>query len=378
MRKIALVSGSLSLSGSTTWLKNLHDGLLQLDTDVIHLVIGEEKELKSELGRVFYTGKARKSLGVRLLRMFQFHKITPKLFRSVESSFYRKRIDSIFQKIGWADEDVFFIKDITTDVFECIKRYFVLAVVHHELSGKGFKNKNLWTQFDFCWAVSLAAEEAAVRQGLVIDRRVYNPLNIEFITQQANKFPVTIEGSYVIYVGRLEREKGVFELLDAFSKLSGRSDLKLIFLGRGRDLVSLKEHAKLLNLEGKVDYIGFQSNPYPYIKAAGLLVLPSKSEAMGYAPLEAAALGVPFVVAGYRAAEEFFQPDAIVPLSLVREEFVDNLACKIEERLARPDVLVKPGVLERMDPKNIAKPYFEIAKSIGFSPKCKKNKTHVA
>src|SRR5207245_6286319 len=50
-----------------------------------------------------------------------------------------------------------------------------------------------------------------------------------------------------------------------------------------------------LHLESCVRFVGLRRNPYPFIKHADLLVLPSRNEAFPNVVLEAIALGTPVV-----------------------------------------------------------------------------------
>ena len=55
------------------------------------------------------------------------------------------------------------------------------------------------------------------------------------------------------------------------------------------------EQVKSLNLTEAVRFVGFQQNPWPYLRHADLLVLPSRREGFSNVLLEALALGTPAV-----------------------------------------------------------------------------------
>lgn len=64
----------------------------------------------------------------------------------------------------------------------------------------------------------------------------------------------------ILYVGRIERDKGLFELVENFKKHSGRKD-KEVFLkivGDGPDLAKLKGYVSKLGLNDRVVFGGFQ------------------------------------------------------------------------------------------------------------------------
>jgi glycosyltransferase involved in cell wall biosynthesis len=72
----------------------------------------------------------------------------------------------------------------------------------------------------------------------------------------------------VIYVGRLERYKGLHLLMDALRDLTS---VNLTVVGDGKYRGALEELAKGLDVE----FVGFQSDPTPYYEAADIFVMPS-------------------------------------------------------------------------------------------------------
>ncbi len=111
-----------------------------------------------------------------------------------------------------------------------------------------------------------------------------------------------------VFVGRLVRDKGVPELLEAFVGVRRevpRAQLVLVGPLEERDALSPETVARL-NGDG-VRSLGFQADPAPFLAAADVLVLPSHREGFPNVPLEAAAMELPVVsttVPGCRDAVE--------------------------------------------------------------------------
>jgi glycosyltransferase involved in cell wall biosynthesis len=83
------------------------------------------------------------------------------------------------------------------------------------------------------------------------------------------------------------------------------------------------------------------------MRAAHLLILPSRREAMGYVCLEAAALGTPFLVSDYPAAAEFFEAEAQIYLA-PETDFVERLATRLVDAMKNPEPPgVRTGVMEK-------------------------------
>jgi glycosyltransferase involved in cell wall biosynthesis len=128
--------------------------------------------------------------------------------------------------------------------------------------------------------------------------RIYNPVDIDSIKRLAesepNPFPHA--GPNLVAVGRFSHEKGFDLLLQCTSLV--RQSLPTAFVtivGDGPDLPLLRAVRRELGLESCVRLMGLRRNPYPFIKYADLLILPSRSEALPNVVLEAVALGTPVV-----------------------------------------------------------------------------------
>jgi glycosyltransferase involved in cell wall biosynthesis len=104
---------------------------------------------------------------------------------------------------------------------------------------------------------------------------------------------------FILFVGRLVREKGIFDLLEAYAKLetSLRSEVGLVFAGDGFCRGELAETAKRIS-PGTVCFPGFaQREDLAAIYAlAETLVLPTHSDTWGLVVNEAMACGLPIIV----------------------------------------------------------------------------------
>ncbi len=105
-------------------------------------------------------------------------------------------------------------------------------------------------------------------------------------------------------------------------------------------LDQLIDQGRQLGISNRVFFIGFQRNPWPYLKHADLFVLPSRYEGLPNALLEALALGVSVVATNCPSgiAEVAAQYPGI---NLVPPEDADALAAELIT------VLLKTGLLEK-------------------------------
>ncbi|OGR52329.1 MAG: hypothetical protein A2049_01325 [Elusimicrobia bacterium GWA2_62_23] len=100
-------------------------------------------------------------------------------------------------------------------------------------------------------------------------------------------------------VARLERVKGVEYFIRAAAELAKTApglNARFIVIGGGQLETGLRSLAESLGLSGKVLFTGFRGDAAALMGALDIYVQPSLNEAMGRAPLEAQALGIPAVV----------------------------------------------------------------------------------
>jgi glycosyltransferase involved in cell wall biosynthesis len=104
------------------------------------------------------------------------------------------------------------------------------------------------------------------------------------------------QGPLAVFVGRLAPEKGVDVLVRAWPQLLGRvPGARLCIVGTGSEEPRLRALARALHVEESVLFAGGASNAAPHTRAADLAVLPSRSEGMPVALLEAMSCAVPVV-----------------------------------------------------------------------------------
>jgi glycosyltransferase involved in cell wall biosynthesis len=103
---------------------------------------------------------------------------------------------------------------------------------------------------------------------------------------------------YFLFVGRLVRAKGVFELLEAYAKLNVplRRTLGLVFVGDGPAGAELRERASQM-ADANIQFAGFvQKDLLPsYYALADALVFPTHSDTWGFVVNEAMACSLPVI-----------------------------------------------------------------------------------
>jgi glycosyltransferase involved in cell wall biosynthesis len=103
---------------------------------------------------------------------------------------------------------------------------------------------------------------------------------------------------YFLYVGRLVRAKGVFDLVEAYAQLDDeiRAEVGLVFVGEGADRSALIEQASRI-APGTIQFPGFvQREGLPEFYAlADALIFPTHTDTWGLVVNEAMSCGLPII-----------------------------------------------------------------------------------
>ncbi|MED3500112.1 glycosyltransferase family 4 protein [Brevibacillus agri] len=112
----------------------------------------------------------------------------------------------------------------------------------------------------------------------------------------------------IAYVGRMVGEKGIFELLDAFSRLARESGrVRLLLVGdvsdseRDQRGKALREHCRE---HPQIVLTGFRQDIPQLLAASDIFVLPSHREGLPRSIIEAMAMGKPIVATNIRGCRE--------------------------------------------------------------------------
>lgn len=144
----------------------------------------------------------------------------------------------------------------------------------------------------------------------------------------------------VVCVGRLSREKGQDLAIDALARLR-TPDARLRLVGDGPERHALEAQAQRLGLGQRLEFIG-HADPSPHLRAADVVVVPSRWDAQSLCLLESMATGQP-VVATAVAGTEALGEGGIV----VAPEDVDALATAVDDLLGDPDQRRRRGAAGR-------------------------------
>jgi glycosyltransferase involved in cell wall biosynthesis len=103
-------------------------------------------------------------------------------------------------------------------------------------------------------------------------------------------------GPHIVTVSAFRHVKGIDRLIRAFPNLlATRPNAHLWLAGQGPLESQLRRQVQRLGLSQRVHFVGFQRNPYSWMRHADLLVIPSRYESCSNTLLEALVAGIPVV-----------------------------------------------------------------------------------
>jgi glycosyltransferase involved in cell wall biosynthesis len=108
-------------------------------------------------------------------------------------------------------------------------------------------------------------------------------------------------------VGRLARTKGQIYLLRAFTEFVKRiPNSRLVLVGNGPLHKELRREAETLGIDSHISFLGFRNDVYEILHALDLFILPSVSEGLALALLEAMAARLPIIATDVGGIPEVF------------------------------------------------------------------------
>jgi len=181
---------------------------------------------------------------------------------------------------------------------------------------------------------------------------------------QSAKTAITLPGingqkKNILFIGRVEKEKGVFDLLQATKEILAKNpEISLCYVGEGSALKKLRETVKELNLQEKVILTGYLPHDLigPVIKNSYIAVTPTRSifpEGRCKSALEPLVLGVPVIAPNYGPFN--FVENRINGL-LYKADSVNDLKEKIETLISDKHLYSKLSQGAFKTTKNIIDP----------------------
>lgn len=191
-----------------------------------------------------------------------------------------------------------------------------IAFLHcdYSLSGANTPDNNqTYNQFDVIAACSKGCADTFLKVNPELAKKVVvvpNCHRFDDIQDKAKSAGVVLSDKKlnVVTIARLGKEKGVERALMAIANLGAKKDmLHYYVIGDGVQRKRIEQIVAEHGLAECVTLCGMLHNPYGYLKAADLLLIPSYSEAAPLVIGEAACLGTPILSTETSSAREMVE-----------------------------------------------------------------------
>lgn len=323
----------MQIGGAERVLINLVNSLPKTKFDITVMTIVDMGALKNQLAKhieyksVFKFEKLKKLSGGDKKYSSNINSSRKKnplkniAIKTYEFFWRHANIEKLYQKhvTDKYDVEVAFLEGIPSKFVSASnnKKSKKIAWIHVDLinepkSDRFFSNldeqKKMYSKFSKIICVSKVVKEQFCKKYGIKKNKVeviYNPIDAKSIVKKS-KEKVSIKKPNFTFcsVGRLSPQKGYDRLIMASSKLyEDRFNFEIWIIGVGSEEERLRKLIAKYQLPN-VKLLGYQQNPYPFIKKADVFVCSSRAEGFSTAVSEAIVLQKPIVTTNCSGMEE--------------------------------------------------------------------------
>lgn len=152
---------------------------------------------------------------------------------------------------------------------------------------------------------------------------------------------------HALFLGHVERAKGIFDLIDAVAQVRRHATVRLTIAGNGGALEAARQRVSELGIDDRVRFAGWvdEAGRLAELAAADVLVLPSYREGMPNVVLEAMAAARPAIATRVGGIPELIEHGSSGLLFEAGD--VSSLAAFLEELVAHPGQVTAMGTEAR-------------------------------
>jgi glycosyltransferase involved in cell wall biosynthesis len=154
-------------------------------------------------------------------------------------------------------------------------------------------------------AVSRATGQEFEQIGFPSSKILYIPNGVEIpVGTKSSSHPMI----HTVTTARMSKEKGIDVLLKAWANLSpDPTSLRLTIIGDGPQRYEIERAAQDLGIAKTITFTGWVNNVYEYLRETDIFVLPSRTEGMSNALLEAMSYGIPCIATNVGGNSELLE-----------------------------------------------------------------------
>lgn len=343
MKKILIVNGGLLLKGGTeNFIMNILRSLDRKDYQVDVVVHG--------FGKGYYDDEI-KSLGMQLIHV------------PIKGQNPIKNKQALTEIIKNGNYDVIHahLNDQNGPVLKMAKKYNIPVRISHSHSSQSYSSnpiKKILGQHarrlitpnsTSLFACSNSAGEylygkedfELIPNAIDTDHFLYDEDNRNKIRKQYDLEDKLVYG----HIGWFNEIKNHTELIKIFNELQKKQDnARLLLIGEGDLLESIKDQVDQLNLQDKVVFAGLQEDVAPFLSAMDAFIMPSLFEGLPYVLVEAQTSGLP-IYCSDTIDKDIKLTDLVTFLPLNdRQKWVDTILNQpLPQRQSRQKEMIEQG-----------------------------------
>lgn len=170
--------------------------------------------------------------------------------------------------------------------------------------------KKIIIQQQFCNPNKLKVLANGSSNGIDTSHFDSNLFSANEVSSLKQKLGISENDFVFVFVGRLVGDKGINELVSAFSKLNSK-ETKLVLVGSFENELDPLQPETLAQMENNksIIYLGYQTDVRPYFAISNCLVFPSYREGFPNVVMQAGAMGLPSIVSNINGCNEIIIQD---------------------------------------------------------------------
>lgn len=340
MKKILFIMDNLDAGGSQKVLLNVLD-ILKNDYKIELLLINNYgiylKEIDEEINvkYIFPEWKQKKIEKIFKYSFFEKIKIIyyKLIFRRKIYLYYIKYKSNFLLKNKDFDYIISFQEGPSNYILANLKirKGYKIGWIHSDVNK--FNNnqkkmeKNVYKKLDLILCVSYGVKNIMLEKYPQLNEKlkvVYNPINIKIIKKMSCESIKIFDSNSINFltIGRLSPEKGYVNLIELFKNIiEKRKEIKLYILGCGSQEKELQNKIKLLGLDENIFLLGFNKNPYKFLKNCDCYISSSVYEGLPTTIIESLILNKPIIATNIPGTKELLENKENCYLYKTKDEF---------------------------------------------------------
>ena len=282
-----------------------------------------------------------RKIGVLKPDIIHSHSADMGFFISFAARFYRIPVVNTCHGISFDDKQYFFLKSLAEKFFLNHSSFKKIIVVD-ENGLKSLKNAGF-------------------------DNGVYIPNGVDIHKFEGRRIEKNSPKIKFLFVGRLEKQKGIDNLIKAAYLLKRSNDFEVIIVGEGKEKNNLLNLARELDVQNLLNFTGkvSEQNLIDYYLKSDIFVLPSLWEGLPLTLMEAASADLPIITTDVGGISSVFvhEINALIIKAGKPEELAEKMQFLIMNENIREELSINAfEVAKKYSWENSAKKLDEVYK----------------